>query len=66
MANRQDEIREEIEALWAAVFGQPPSVRCDPSLLTEALVRGLSSPPPYGDPPGPRDREPLPPHRPGM
>ena len=64
MASRQDEMREEIESLWAEVFGSPPGIRCDPGLLTEVLVRSLSSPPPYGDPPGLRDREPLPPHRP--
>jgi hypothetical protein len=64
MDGREDQIRDQIETLWAEVFGHPPSIRCDPSLLAEALVRSLSSPPPYGDPPWRRDREPLAPHRP--
>jgi len=58
------QMRDEVETLWAEVFGEPPAIRCDPRLLTEVLVRSLSSPPPYGDPPLRRDREPLPPHRP--
>lgn len=64
MVSPDDQMREAIEELWIAVFGQPPSIRCDPRLLTEILVGSLSSPPPYGDPPPMRDGEPLPPHRP--
>ena len=65
MDARDNQVREEIEHLWAEVFGEPPSIRSEPRLLAEVLVRSLSCPPPYGDPPSLRDREPLPPHRPG-
>ncbi len=64
MSELEDEVREQIEELWAEVFGQPPSIRCDSRLLADVLVRSLSPPPPYGDPPRLRDREPLPPHHP--
>ena len=63
MTGRDNQMRDEIEWLWAEVFGQPPSIRCEPHLLADVLIRSLSSPPPYGDPPRQRDREPLPPHR---
>jgi hypothetical protein len=66
MDDRDDRVRDEIERLWAEVFGQPPSIRCQPGLLAEVLVRSLTPPPPYGDPPSRRDREPLAPHRPAM
>ncbi|MBV9509251.1 MAG: hypothetical protein JO303_03080 [Caulobacteraceae bacterium] len=65
MPHPDDAMREEIEALWSEVFGEAPPIRCDPKLLTAILVRSLSPPPPYGDPPAQRDREPLRPHRPG-
>jgi hypothetical protein len=64
MSSREDQVRDQIESLWAEVFGHPPSIRCNPSLLAEVLVRSLSPPPPYGDPAWRRDREPLAPHRP--
>ncbi len=51
--------REAIEQLWATVFGEAPTIRCDPQVLTEALIRNLPPVPPYGDPPRFRDREPL-------
>jgi hypothetical protein len=56
--------RDEIEELWAAVFGDAPQVRCDPRLLADMLVHNLPPVPPYGDPPGQRDREALPKARP--
>lgn len=59
MARPDDELLLEIEALWAEVFGEPPPIRCEPHFLAEVLVRSLPSPPPYGDPPHLRDREPL-------
>jgi len=65
MSSRDEQVRDEIEGLWAEVFGQPPSIRCEPQLLADVLVRSLSAPPPYGDPPRSRDREPLAPHRAG-
>ncbi|MBV9509568.1 MAG: hypothetical protein JO303_04725 [Caulobacteraceae bacterium] len=65
MPHPEDAMRNEIEALWTEVFGEPPLIRCEPKLLSEILVRSLSPPPPYGDPPAQRDREPLRPHRPG-
>ncbi len=60
MANSDDTSREAIEELWAAVFGEAPSVRCDAHLLADVLIRNLPPVPPYGDPPSLRDREPLP------
>jgi hypothetical protein len=64
MSESNDNRRDAIEELWAAVFGDAPQVRCDPRLLADALVRNLPPVPPYGDPPGRRDREPLPAVRP--
>ena len=66
MVGRDDNMREAIETLWMEVFGEPPAIRCEPRLLTEVLVRSLSSPPPYGDPPFRRDHEPLAPHHPQL
>jgi len=67
MANSDDTGREAIEDLWAAVFGEAPAVRCDARMLADVLIRYLPPAPPYGDPPGQRDREPLPPtHTPDM
>lgn len=64
MSNSSDSQRDAIEELWAAVFGDAPQVRCDARLLADALIRNLPPVPPYGDPPGLRDREPLPAARP--
>jgi hypothetical protein len=60
MSNSNNKEREAIEDLWAAVFGDAPQVRCDPHLLADMLIRNLPPVPPYGDPPGQRDHEPLP------
>ncbi len=51
---------DAIEDLWTAVFGEAPTIRCDPQLLADVLIRNLPPVPPYGDPPSRRDREPLP------
>ena len=59
MANSDDTSREALEELWAAVFGEAPPVRCDAHMLADVLIRNLPPVPPYGDPPGLRDREPL-------
>jgi hypothetical protein len=64
MSNSTNQERDAIEELWAAVFGDAPSVRCDAHLLADALIRNLPPVPPYGDPPGLRDREPLAPVHP--
>ena len=40
----------ELHALWAEVFGEPPSVNADAKLLGELLVRHLPPAPPYGEP----------------
>ena len=60
MSGSNETQRREVEALWAEVFGEAPSVRADPGMLTDVLIRHLPSAPPYGDPPAWRDREPLP------
>jgi hypothetical protein len=64
MSESNDNRRDAIEELWAAVFGDAPQFRCDPRLLADALVRNLPPVPPYGDPPSQRDHEPLPAVRP--
>jgi hypothetical protein len=40
--------KTEMEALWAAVFGQPPAIDADPSLLAQLILR-CSGPPPVYD-----------------
>ena len=62
MVGLDEEMRDAIEELWSEVFGEAPAVRCEPHLLASVLIRSLSPAPPYGDPPGRRDREPLAPH----
>jgi hypothetical protein len=45
--------KEELQALWTAVFGQPPAVDADPELLAYLIVRCSPPPPVYGPaPPG--------------
>jgi len=60
MTQSDNTTREAIEELWATVFGEAPAIRCDPHMLADVLIRNLPPVPPYGDPPGLRDREPLP------
>lgn len=47
------ELRRGVHALWQAIFGEPPSVDAEPSLLCELLVRHMPPAPPYGGPPPP-------------
>jgi hypothetical protein len=42
--------KAEVEALWEAVFGGPPPIEAEHSLLLDVLMRCLPPPPPYGDP----------------
>jgi len=53
--------KQELEALWRAVFGEPPSIEADASMLSEILVRHLPPAPPYIDgkeaPTSPRSRQ---------
>jgi hypothetical protein len=37
----------EIEDLWTTLFGEPPFIRAEPSILTEVLVASLPAAPPY-------------------
>ena len=37
----------ELQALWNAVFGEPPFVRADAKLMAEVLVGALPPAPPY-------------------
>ena len=39
--------KSEMEALWAAVFGQPPAIDADPALLAELILRCSGPPPAY-------------------
>jgi hypothetical protein len=41
--------KQELEALWREVFGEPPSINADPAMLSEILVRHLPPAPPYID-----------------
>lgn len=39
--------KSEMEELWAAVFGQPPAIDADPSLLAQLILRCSGPPPVY-------------------
>ncbi|HEY1752110.1 MAG TPA: hypothetical protein VGG29_12680 [Caulobacteraceae bacterium] len=39
----------ELEALWAAVFHEPPAIDADADLLARMIVRCLPPSPPYGE-----------------
>jgi hypothetical protein len=39
--------KQELEALWREVFGEPPPISAEPSMLSEILVRHLPRAPPY-------------------
>ncbi|HEY2709508.1 MAG TPA: hypothetical protein VGI95_15775 [Caulobacteraceae bacterium] len=41
--------KEELEALWTAVFGQPPVVDAEPDLLAQLIVQCSAPPPLYGE-----------------
>jgi hypothetical protein len=41
--------KQELEALWREVFGEPPSINADPAMLSEILVHHLPPAPPYID-----------------
>jgi hypothetical protein len=41
--------KQELEALWVAVFGQRPAVDAEPDLLARLIVRCSDPPPVYGD-----------------
>ncbi|MFT4252526.1 MAG: hypothetical protein QM608_08585 [Caulobacter sp.] len=43
-----DRTCEELIGLWITVFGEPPPINTDPSLLAEVLVRCLPPAEPYG------------------
>lgn len=60
MITDENHMREEVENLWVATFGEPPGVRCDARLLIEILVRGLPKAPAYGEPRRPRGPTPQP------
>ena len=38
---------QELESLWADVFGEPPSIRAEPGLMLQVLVATLPPAPPY-------------------
>lgn len=40
--------KAEMEGLWTAVFGQPPAIDADPSLLARLILK-CSGPPPVYD-----------------
>ncbi len=39
-----EDVRAEVQALWSAVFGEPPVVQADASTLLEHLVTSLPVP----------------------
>ena len=38
---------EELQALWTAVYGEPPFIRAEPHVLAKVLVDALPPAPPY-------------------
>ena len=38
---------QELEALWSAVFGEPPFIRAEADMLTQVMVDALPLAPPY-------------------
>jgi hypothetical protein len=40
--------KQEMEALWTAVFQEPPAVDAEPDLLAELILRCSPPPPIYG------------------
>ena len=45
--------KQELEALWSAVFHEPPVIDAEPTLLAEMIVRCCGPLPPYGPAPLP-------------
>lgn len=43
-----DAAYQELADLWAAVFGEQPSVVAEPGLTAQILIRCLPPAPPYG------------------
>ncbi len=39
--------QEEVEALWRAVFGQPPSIAAPAEMLLQILIECLPPTPPF-------------------
>ena len=39
--------REELEALWSDVFGEPPPIRAQPEELLKAMIGSLTPAPAY-------------------
>jgi hypothetical protein len=42
--------KRELEALWRAVFNEPPVIDAEPSLMAEMIIRCSGPPAPYGPP----------------
>jgi hypothetical protein len=40
--------KSEMEALWTALFGEPPAVDAEPALLAQLIIRCSGPPPPSG------------------
>jgi hypothetical protein len=40
--------KSEMEGLWTAVFGEPPAVDAEPTLLAQLILRCSGPPPAYG------------------
>ena len=40
--------KQELEALWAAVFHEPPAIDAEPRLLAELILKCSPPPPIYG------------------
>ena len=38
---------QELEALWGAIFGEPPFIRAEPEVLAQVMVDALPQAPPY-------------------
>jgi hypothetical protein len=40
--------KQELEALWRAIFNEPPVIDAEPALLAEMIIRCSGPPAPYG------------------
>lgn len=41
MDGREQRITEEVTALWRELFGEPPPIQADGSMMLDAIMKGL-------------------------
>ena len=47
LTNTAEQESEALEGLWAVLFGGPPSIRCDASMMVKVMVDALPPAGPY-------------------